>query len=55
MNWIISCNVNDYDIFGAFKEYKAIFWHKQRALSKSKILFIFIVENLMEKLCLNAK
>ncbi|WP_175612946.1 DUF4268 domain-containing protein [Fusobacterium mortiferum] len=37
MNWIISCNVNDYDIFGAFKEYKAIFWHKQRALSKSKI------------------
>lgn len=37
MKWIISCNVNDYNIFGAFEEYKAIFWHKQKALSKSKI------------------
>ena len=37
MNWIISCNTNDYDIFGAFEECKAIFWHKQRALSKSEI------------------
>lgn len=37
MNWIISCNTNDYDIFKAFEECKAIFWHKQRALSKSEI------------------
>ncbi len=37
MKWIISCNVNGYNIFGAFEEYKAIFWHKQKALSKSKI------------------
>lgn len=37
MNWIISCNTNDYNIFGAFDEYKIIFWHKQRALSKSEI------------------
>ena len=37
MSWIISCNTNDYDIFKAFEECKAIFWHKQRALSKSEI------------------
>lgn len=36
MNWIISCNTNDYDIFMAFDEFKTLIWHKQRALSSSK-------------------
>lgn len=41
-DWVIPCNTNAYDVFGAFKELKRIDWKQSSNVEKGALVYIYV-------------
>lgn len=44
MNWLIPCNPNIYDVFGAFNKYKFIHWRQKVKYNIGDIVYIYCIK-----------